>query len=165
MATCIVYFTHQGNTKAAAEVLAKQTKADLIELTEKVSYKGIIGFLRGGFRAATGALAKLDESLLKKISGYDTVVAASPVWAGKTTPAFNAVIANTALKGKKVFAVTVQADPSHAGHEDRVTTIKEKLKDVGAEFGGGFSISGAGPGKGVLPLDALEKQIADIKLV
>ncbi len=164
MKTCIAYYSKQGNTRLAAEMLAKKLKADLIELTEKTNYNGMIGFMRGGFRAVTGKLAKLDEETLKKITGYDTVLAASPVWAGKTTPAVNALLVKADLAGKKVYVLTTQADRALDGHDSRTAAIKEKLAAAGAVFGGCFSVYGAAPGKGVLPKAELEKQLEFVKI-
>ncbi len=159
MKTCIAYFSRQGNTKRAAEILAERMKADLIELTEKVKYTGIIGFLRGGFRATQGAAAKLDEMTLKRISTYDRIVVATPVWAGKTTPACNAVLAKADLKGKTVVVLTMQGDPDFQGHDNRVAAIKERLAEAGAVFGGCYPAYGGGPFQDAFSKAELEKQL------
>ena len=164
MSTCVVYFSLQGNTKAAAELLAKNEKADLIEVPENKNYKGIIGFMRAGFRAATGACADIDPGTLARMASYDAIVVASPVWAGKTCPVFNAVLAKADLKGKKVIAVTVQADPELDGHSAREEAIKTKLAEREAVFGGCYSVCGAGPGKGVFSDEKIKQQIDAIKL-
>ncbi len=163
MKTCIAFFSRDGSTKLAAEILAEKLKADLIELIDPVNYRGVIGFLRGGFRASSGVSAKLDAETLKKIASYDTVVAATPIWASKTTPAFNAILTEAALSGKRFVALTVQGDLNAAGHDQRVSDMKEKLAAAGAVFGGCYPVGSAKFGRCADKAD-LEKKLEGFKI-
>ncbi len=51
MKTCIAYFSKTGNTKIAAEYLAEKIGAELIPLRDGTTYKGVIGFVKGGMNA------------------------------------------------------------------------------------------------------------------
>ncbi len=82
----VVFFSRTGHTKTVAKALAKKLDANLIELLDKKSYKGILGFIKGGYmayRKKSSPIEKLDISL----ANYDLVILCSPLWAGSITPA------------------------------------------------------------------------------
>ncbi len=86
MSTCVAYYSKTKNTEIASVYLAEKLSCVLIELKDDTRYKGATGFLKGGFNASRKALAKLDESIYEEISECDTIVLATPVWAGKPLP-------------------------------------------------------------------------------
>ena len=60
MATQIYYFSRSGFTKLAAKGIAEKLKGSVIKLSDGDSYKGIFGFIKGGFRAVTKKDVTLD---------------------------------------------------------------------------------------------------------
>ena len=147
MKTCIAYFSKEGNTKAAAEYMAKKFGADLICLRDVKGYRGFFGFMKGGFLSATGRSEKLDPEIYTEISRYQRVILADPVWAGKTTPMINAVLKNVELNGKEMILVTVQADPQFGGHSEREARYRQVIAGKGGTFMGCYPLLGNGPGK------------------
>lgn len=159
MKTCIAYFSEVGNTKIAVDHLAGKLGADTVELDDKTSYKGLIGFLKGGFSASTRKKAKLDPTVYMKISGYDRIVLATPIWAGKTTPAINAVLENVDFEGKEVYVMVTQADPSFKGSEERKAFYKEMIEAKNGKLIEYFPINGSSPGKLVKDKSFITKQV------
>ena len=165
MNTCVVYYSKNGNTKTAARYLAEKIDAKQIELSDETKYKGIIGFVKGGMNASRKKAAHIESSVLNEISGYERIILATPVWAGKTTPAINAVLQNADLAGKLVYVVTTQADPECGGHDKRKSFYKEAVEQKGGIFKDCFSLCGSAPGKPAKSLKELASQVdAKVKI-
>ncbi len=65
----------------------------------------------------------------------------------QTTPAINAVLENIDFTGKKVYAVTYQADPSLSGTDTRREFYKDAIARKGGEFIELYAFAGSSPGK------------------
>ncbi len=146
MKTCVAYFSRSGNTKKAAEYLANKIGATIIALDDNTNYRGFIGFLKGGMRASFAKNAKLHSAIYREISKFDRIVLATPVWAGKTTPAINAVLSNVDLQGKAVYVLTTQADPDCKGSEERKEFYRKAIESRNGEFIQLYSLYGSSPG-------------------
>lgn len=159
MKTCIAYYSKIGNTKIAAEYLAEKIGATTIELNDQTNYKGVIGFIKGGFKASTGKKTKLDNSVYDEISKYDRIILATPVWAGKTTPAINAVLENVDFKEKEVYVMTTQADPTFKDAARRKSFYKEMIEGKKGKFIDCYSLAGSSPGKPPKSTQDLKNQV------
>ena len=147
MNTCVAYFSKTGNTKIAAEYLAEKIGAKAIALSDGTNYKGLIGFMKGGMNASLSKKAKLDNKLFDEISKYERIVLATPVWAGKTTPAINTVLENVDWQDKEVYVMTTQADPECKDADKRESYYKEVIEEKKGNFKTLFALSGNAPGK------------------
>ena len=85
MKTLIAFYSRSGTTKRVAQEVAKALNADVDEVIDKKSRKGILGFLRAGYDATRGKTTEIEFE--KDPSGYDLVVIGTPVWNGRVTPA------------------------------------------------------------------------------
>jgi flavodoxin len=147
MNTCIAYFSKSGNTKIAAEYLAEKIGAKVIALSDGTNYKGLIGFMKGGMNASLTRKAKLDSATFDEIAKYERIVLATPVWAGKTTPAINAVLENVDFADKQVYVMTMQADPDCKDAGKRGEFYKEAIGAKKGQFMALFAMHGNAPGK------------------
>jgi flavodoxin len=80
--TLVVFYSRTGNTRRAAERLAKALDADLEEIREARDRAGMAGFLRSGYEA----VARQCPPILpprKAPRDYARVVLGTPVWAGR----------------------------------------------------------------------------------
>ena len=146
MQTCIAYFSKTGNTRMAVEHLAKKISATLIELNDSTNYKGFIGFVKGGMNASIGKTAKLDHTIYDQIAKFDRIILATPVWAGKTTPAINAVLTHVDWHGKKVYVITTQADPLCKDAQKRKDFYRKAVEAKNGTFVEIYALYGASPG-------------------
>ncbi|AAL80838.1 hypothetical protein PF0714 [Pyrococcus furiosus DSM 3638] len=85
MKTLVVFYSRSGTTKRVAQELAKALGADIDEVIDKKSRKGILGFLRAGYDATRGRTTRIEFT--KDLSEYDVVIIGTPVWNGRVTPA------------------------------------------------------------------------------
>lgn len=90
MKTLVVYYSFDGNTKAAAEKIAAELSAELLELKpiKEIPRKGIGKFLTGGMKATFGMGTKLQPIDIRP-QEYDRIILGTPIWAGKAAPAIN----------------------------------------------------------------------------
>ena len=105
MSSVVVYYSYHGNTRAVAEALVEQTGADLIEIRIP-GIDGLTGFwmyMRLGFMASWKRRPKI-EVRGPDVSGYETVMIGTPVWAGTFSPALRSYFFNRDLNAKAVGA-------------------------------------------------------------
>jgi flavodoxin len=84
MSLGIMYYSRSGNSKRIAEKLASFLNAKTFELKEEVSYKGIFGFLKGGFYA--GKHKRVPYEVDAEVLELDKLLIVSPLWANNATP-------------------------------------------------------------------------------
>ena len=107
MKTAVVFYSMSGNTKYAAEEIAKALGADLIALVPKKTYpdSGFKKFFWGGKSAVMGEKPKL-EPYVFDAAAYDLIILGAPVWAGTFAPPLRTFIheQRDALQGKRLAA-------------------------------------------------------------
>ena len=106
MKTAVVYFSWSGNTRFAAETIAKKTGADLFEIKPETPYNGDFG--KCCDEAKPECQGKTLRSI-KPIEGldlakYDVVFVGTPNWWGTMAPPVRTWVTQgkDALKGKPV---------------------------------------------------------------
>ncbi|MCK5129693.1 MAG: hypothetical protein KAQ68_07565 [Clostridiales bacterium] len=162
MKTCIAYFSKTGNTKTAAEYLAQKIDAALIPLEDETNYKGFIGFMKGGYRASFAKKTSLSDTIYDQIAQYERIILATPVWAGKTTPAINAVLNSVDFTNKQVYAVTSQGDSSFGDADKREAFYRETIEKKGGQFIALYSLAGSSPGKDSGSKEDITRQVDEI---
>lgn len=101
----IIYHSHSGKTKQVAEKIQKSLSGDSIEVTPQHPYSSVMVYPKGCYRAMKGEIDDVTPESID-VSGYDLVVMASPVWAGKPTPVINGAIrALSGCSDKQAFLV------------------------------------------------------------
>jgi multimeric flavodoxin WrbA len=75
----VVFFSRTGTTRSLAEHIARATRADVEELREHRSRRGIIGWLRSGYEG-TYRLSSEILPLRRSLREYDLVYVGSPTW-------------------------------------------------------------------------------------
>lgn len=91
----VVYFTRTGTSKRIAEKIANKLSCDIIEITDDINWKGIIGFIKGGYYASKNK--DVDIKMSKKIETFDELVVVSPLWAGNVVPAIKVFLKSTPI--------------------------------------------------------------------
>lgn len=87
MKTIIVYYSLDGNTKSAAEALARLIEADECEIQPvkpiRSAGKPTFRTLMQGGRQATFGLCPAISEFSADLGTYDRIILGTPVWAGK----------------------------------------------------------------------------------
>ncbi len=102
MKILIAYYSRTEHTKQVAEQIAKILEADLDEIKDEKSRKGIKGFLVGGHDALKKKATKI--KFTQDPADYDLVILGTPVWVGTATPAIRtyALEHQESLKNTKI---------------------------------------------------------------
>lgn len=112
MNTLIVYYSLEGNSEYAAEMIGKKTGADLLRLVPKKAYhdKGFAKFFWGGKSAIMAEKPEL-ESVTTDLSKYDRIIFGFPVWASNFTPPLRTFIEEhkAEVQEKKIAAYACQS--------------------------------------------------------
>jgi flavodoxin len=121
MKICILYHSETGNTRHVAQHIASAFDAQLIEVTDTVSYNRLTRFL------VLCKMANREEKTVIEpesidISGFDLVVFGSPVWVFKPTPVIHAAI--NGLKG--CMGKPAVAFSTHGGRPGKTDEIFKK---------------------------------------
>lgn len=139
MKTAIVYYSLEGNTKYAAEYMAKKLNADLIPLKPVTEYpkKGLAKFFHGG-RAAVFAEKPELKAYTFDAGKYDKVLLGCPVWAGKCAAPINTFLAEHGGELKKIGGQNIGIFLCQSGNGAQKVLAKYKevlnVKDFAAEL-------------------------------
>ena len=99
----VAYYSRTGQTRKVCEKLAGLLGADLEEIGDAKSRRGLLGCLVAGKDAAFGKSTTLTTS--HSLEGRKVVVLGTPVWAGGPAPAVQAYLNEVDLSGVTVFAL------------------------------------------------------------
>lgn len=120
MSAIVAYYSLQGHTRLAAELLARDLGANLVEVTCTKPYptKGFAKFLKGGRDALMG---KLPEISYRQVDTglADLVVLCFPNWADRPAPAIVSFIEKNSLKDVPVALVATSA----SGNSDKCRDV------------------------------------------
>lgn len=119
--TVIYYFTRTGDSEKIARDMAAQTSGEVRQITDNKNWKGILGFIKGGYYASSQK--KLPTSYVKPDTN-DVIYLCFPVWAGSFPPAVRNFIdeigreniiavassGGGGLKDKEGFVKVIQVD-------------------------------------------------------
>jgi flavodoxin len=146
----VVYYSRTGNTRFVAETIAAEIGADVEEVIDLKKRSGAFGFLSGGFAARLGKQTKIAPTTKSPV-GYDLIIAGTPVWAGRPSPAITTYLKKNDLSGKKVAVFFAQG-----GKKPQVQTTEQiKALMPNSKCIGEFSIVNPSANK-----EESEKQIA-----
>lgn len=158
MSVCIIYHSETGNTRAVAEQVAAASGGDLIAVRDLANYSKVGRYLKGARRAMRGDSADIEPAAID-VSGYETVVVGTPVWAGSLTPAINAAVgALRGIEGKP----TVVFCTSGGSPRKTLDTLTAMLEARGADVRGAVSFTVQDLRQGA-PIDALADLVRQLE--
>ncbi len=139
MKNAIVYYSHSGNTKKVAEILADYLKQkgeiEIIELKTQDESNSFFGQCSRAIRHKKAKLEATDFDLSK----YDLVCFGTPVWAFGPAPAMNTYLDKCCgVEGKEVVLVTTYG--SGTGNNRCLNYMQNTLSKKGARQFKRFSI-------------------------
>ena len=103
MKTVVIFYSLEGNTKYLSEIIAKELRADLIELKTKKAYpsEGFKKYFWGGKSVVFREHPKLINENID-LRAYQNIVIGTPIWAGTYVAPFNTFVKQYKFAGKKV---------------------------------------------------------------
>lgn len=157
MKKLIVYYSYRGNTKHIADIIAKETGADMLRIDTAVPYEGSYDEVvkQGQNEVDTGYCPKL-KPLSADISHYDTIILGTPVWWYTFAPAMHTYLKSQNWNGKTIYPFATNG--GWIGH-----TFKD-IKNIcqGADVKNGLNVH-FDESSLRTPLKDIEKWIHEIK--
>ena len=116
MKRIVVYYSLEGNTKQAAELLAGHLQAELLEIRplKDIPKEGGRKFMIGGMQAMFGICPKLADMPFE-LAAYDEIILGTPVWAGKCAPAIRSFLKKNHPEDKIDAVFTCSGGGDNAG--------------------------------------------------
>lgn len=113
MSILVVFYSLEGNTEFVSAKIAETLNADTVRLVTKKRYptQGFKKYLIGGKSVVFGEKPKLENSKIN-FEKYDTVIIATPIWAGSYAPAIKTLLNQYKLANKKIalFACSMSGE-------------------------------------------------------
>jgi len=131
MKSVVLYFTRTGNAKRIAQKISDRAGAELLEITDGKSWKGIFGFIKGGFYASTWRKTEAITSPVVDLSLFDKVVMVSPMWASNVAPAVFSLLMKEKDRLKQLHLV-IKSDGAPA--EASFLKLEEKLGKIDHQY-------------------------------
>lgn len=128
MKTSIVYFSRSNKTKMAAEKLSKLMNVKVYEVTDNMNWKGLIGYLRGGFYASTNR--KVEITYDAECLDAKQLIVMSPLWAGGPSPAIRTFIRDNSDKNINLVLTNDGSDVNKA-----FAKVKILFPDIKRHYG------------------------------
>lgn len=121
----VIYFTRTGNSRRVAEKIANKLSLEAIEITDNMNWKGIFGFIKGGYYASTNK--NVEIKIPKNLDDAEELIVVTPLWAGKVAPAINTFLKTKALE--KIHLVVTSGSSNikdRSGYKSVSDIVKSK---------------------------------------
>lgn len=119
----VVYFSRTGSTRKVAEAIAQAADADLEELRESRSRRGLLGWLRSGYEG-TYRLSARPLPPMREPSNYQLVFIGSPTWNSSLASPVRGFLEQY---GKSLRDVALFATCGHRGADEVLAQMAELL--------------------------------------
>lgn len=147
----IVYYSRTNNTKEIAELIAEEKNAELLEITDKKSRSGALGYIIGAIDSFRDKKTGINYQKTD-LSKYETIYIGTPVWASKPTPAVLKFIEENDFTGRNVVTF---ATFMGSGGEATITALNDGVKNKGGTIKHSFAFRMTGTDKKTLVNEAL----------
>ena len=117
----VVYFTRTETSKKVAEKIAKKLACEVIEITDNKNWKGVLGFIKGGYYASTNK--DVDIKIHGNLEGMDELIVVTPLWAGGGAPAIRTFLKTTTLEKIHLVVTSKGSEIKNPSGYKSVTSI------------------------------------------
>lgn len=124
MKTCVLYYSLDGNTKAAAIRIGNELDADVIEIQPFKEYpknRMLLMFI-GGYQATFSREIQL-KKLEQDLEQYDRIILGTPVWAGKPAAPVQQFLRENQIEARVVGVFTCSGSGKNEGCIDFVENL------------------------------------------
>lgn len=125
MKTIIVYYSLEGNTDTVANLIQKETNADMLRLVpqKEIPKTGISKYIWGGKQATFSEKPELKAYTFHP-EEYDRIIIGTPIWAGNYAPSIRTFLADHKFIEKDIYLFACHLG---GGADKCFTKMREKL--------------------------------------
>lgn len=130
MKRAVIYYSLTGNTKQAAEGIAKALNADLfvISTRKKMPKNKMLCIMLGGTQATFGITPDV-KGVPENIDDYDEIILGTPIWASKYAPATASLIKDKRITEKVTAVFTFSGGGDNDKCMEKLAPQLPKLKN------------------------------------
>lgn len=150
----VIYYSRTNTTKEVSQIIAEEKGAKLVEIKDKKSRSGALGYALGALDSVRGKKTNIEYEKVN-LSEYDTVYIGSPVWASKPTPAVLQYIEENDFNGTNVVTFATMMG---SGGDSTVKIMNDKIKAKNGLIKRSFSLATKGKDLKSLVIDALSDE-------
>lgn len=150
----VIYYSRTNTTKEVSQIIAEEKGAKLVEIKDKKSRSGALGYALGALDSVRGKKTNIEYEKVN-LSEYDTVYIGSPVWASKPTPAVLQYIEENDFNGTNVVTFATMMG---SGGDSTVKIMNDKIKAKNGLIKRSFSLATKGKALKSLVIDALSDE-------
>jgi len=86
----VIYYTRTNNSKRVAEKISNKLSCELIQITDNINWKGVVGYLKAGFYSMTNK--HVDIQFPGNLDAVEETIIVGPIWAGRLAPALKTLL-------------------------------------------------------------------------
>jgi hypothetical protein len=86
----VIYYTRTNNSLRIAEKISNQLSCELIQITDNINWKGIIGYFKAGFYSMTRK--HVDIQVMGDLDTVEEYIVVGPLWAGGLAPSLKTLL-------------------------------------------------------------------------
>ncbi|MBR0471261.1 MAG: flavodoxin [Methanosphaera sp.] len=150
----VVYYSRTNNTREVSEIIAEENDAKLVEIKDKKSRSGALGYALGAVDSVIGKKTSISYEKVN-LSEYDTIYIGTPVWASKPAPAVLQFIDENDFNGVNVITFATMMS---SGGNKTVNAMNDKISAKGGIVKRSFSLALKGNDTKQLVMDALSEE-------
>ena len=124
----VVYFTRTHNSQRVAEKIADRLSCDLIQITDHINWKGLVGYFKAGFYSMTDRHVEIE--FLGDLDDVEEYIIVGPLWAGGLAPALKTCL--NQFPRNKVHLV-VRSIGSHVEDRSGYLSVHDITRNSGNE--------------------------------
>jgi flavodoxin len=137
MTDLVIYYSRTNNTRLVAESIKNEKNAEIMEIRDKKSRSGPVGYMIGAFDALREKRTQIEYDA-KDLKSYDTVYIGSPVWASKPAPAIMEFIRENDFGGVNAVPFCTMGS---SGAETTLNYMNHLIISGGGKISDSFSIA------------------------
>ena len=121
----VIYFTRTGTSRRVAEKIANKLSLEAMEITDNMNWKGIFGFIKGGYYASTNRDVKIKIPI--NLDDAEELIVVTPLWAGRVAPAISTFLETKELD--KIHLVVTSGGSvlkNRLGYKSVIDIVKSK---------------------------------------
>lgn len=129
MKILLVYYSRTGNNKKLVEELKSKINCDVEEIIDKKSWKGFLGFMKGGYYSMKKKESNIEQNRYNP-EDYDLTIITTPFWAGLIPPPTRTYLNHNKGKFNKIALAGISGngrDNERAIEEFKSITGKDDL--------------------------------------
>lgn len=128
MKRAVIFYSLSGNTREAAEYVAKELEAELIEITlDKPMPKNFkMQILKGGMQVTFGMKPKI-KGMPANVD-FDEIILGTPIWAGKSASPINTLLAISGIRDKVIGIFTFSGGGDNEGCISQLSKLLPNMK-------------------------------------